>query len=338
MPLLLDRRERAAADQVAGLLGDHDRRAVGVAAGHVGHHRGVDHAQGRRCRARAARDRPRGRSRKCRPGAGWSPAVARMWASISSSVWTSAPGTRLARDQAGHRLGARRSCARAAGPARAVAKSASLSNRLSWIAGRSRGSARLERDPAARLRVEQDHVGAERVLGALHEARKPQVRGELHRVREQLDVGLGEPRVGAQHRVGAVELARERAGAEQVPLRHRARGAVEAQLVDEGDRALGRELERDARMLGEVAADAGEVVDHRDAASRRGARPGRCPRASAAAASCRCRPRGSSRPRGRCGLRRRLRIRRRSRGRPRPAPCGSARWSRPPGSAAASPA
>ncbi len=49
----------AAADQVGGLLGDHDRRRVGVAADERRHDRGVDDAQALRCRARAARRRRR---------------------------------------------------------------------------------------------------------------------------------------------------------------------------------------------------------------------------------------------------------------------------------------
>ncbi len=174
--------QRAAADQVAGFLGNHDRRAVGVAAGHVGHDRSVDHAQTGHAVNGAARGRPRhwGRcpSRKCRPDAGW----CRRWRGCARrSLRRSGPRRRESPRVRSGRPSARcrRSCAQAAGPARAVTKSASLSNRLSRIAGSSRGSGDFKLDPAPRLRVEQDHVGAECVLGALDEAGEPQVRAEL---------------------------------------------------------------------------------------------------------------------------------------------------------------
>jgi hypothetical protein len=192
------------------------------------------------------------------------PAVARICASIASSDWTPGAGHALARDQAGHWLGAV-DRAREAQAGAGGGEVGFVVEQVELDRGQLARVGRFQRDPAARLRVEQDHVGAEGMLGALDEPGKPQVRAELHRVREQLDVGLREPPVGAQHRVGAVELARERPGAEQVPLRHGSDGAVEAQLVDEGNSAFRGELERHARVLGEVAADAGEVVNQRDA-------------------------------------------------------------------------
>jgi hypothetical protein len=127
-------------------------------------------------------------------------------------------------------------------------------------AGSAERSVTLPRDSA-----QHDDVGGDPMLLLRADERPPDPRVHAHRVAHELHVRPALPRVGADDDVAAVDLRGESAVAEQRPAHDGARDAIGAQLVEETDRPAQRELDRQARVLGQIGADAGQVHQRLDA-------------------------------------------------------------------------
>ena len=108
--------------------------------------------------------------------------------------------------------------------------------------GVASGSAEAQAHPAARLRMQHADARRQRVDRRRREQRKPELRVLVHRHRDDLDVRPAEPLARVHDQVADRPGRRERPAAEQIPLQHGQRRAVEAQKLRESE--LAAQLDR----------------------------------------------------------------------------------------------
>ena len=159
--LLQLRRQCPAADEVGGALGDHEHRAIGIAARHRGHDGGVGDAQAVDAAHAQLLHRPRAPARppssRCRPDA----ASRRRWRGCRRRA-RHRSDVRAGRDFALDQVRLRRACRRCGAPravrAAASTRSSGSARQLNSMRGFARRIRRAQRHAAARFRMQQHGV------------------------------------------------------------------------------------------------------------------------------------------------------------------------------------
>ena len=124
---------------------------------------------------------------------------------------------------------------------------------------------RTQLHPTAGFRLQVTGAHGQAIHGLFANAGKPQFGAVADRQRHHLDVGLLQPFQGAGEHIGGRSRIGERSALGQHPLCNGQRGPVEAQMTRQPRFSDQLVLVEDVRVVGEVAAYTGQIVQHFDA-------------------------------------------------------------------------